>query len=138
MEDENGLVHEIILPLFILSISGTTKLLILGFKCSTMFVFLTLKCSCSPLAQPQFQAFSSLVAIFSLSQKLFKKSLFLKKSLRYGQISQPKSKKTKILVALLCNGCFQTLFLQILKSLNFKISSKPSDSSSKISQNKKK
>ena len=30
-------------------------------------------------------------------------------------------------------GWFQTLFLQILKNLNFKISSEPSDSSSKIS-----
>ena len=58
VEDENVLVHDIIFPLFILSISGATKRRIFGFKCSTMFVFfLTLKCSmfeCSPLAQQKF------------------------------------------------------------------------------------
>ena len=39
VEDENVLVHEIIFPLFILSISGATKRRIFGFKCSTMFAF---------------------------------------------------------------------------------------------------
>ena len=43
VEDENVLVHEIIFPLFILSISGATKRRIFGFKCSTMFAFFNIE-----------------------------------------------------------------------------------------------
>ena len=49
-------------------------------------------------------------------------------------VGQLRSEEELGLVYIFTVGWFQTLFLQILKSLNPKISTKPSDSSSKISQ----